>query len=302
MASEAKVRAAGAVVWKPAGENGVRVALVHRPRYHDWSLPKGKAESGESAQQTAAREVLEETGSTATIGRALTEVSYEVSAGLKTVQYFAARSTGGRFTPNKEVDKVEWLSIESARDRLSYEFDQAVLDTFAVQPAGLATMVLVRHAKAGQRESYDGDDAGRPLDAKGRKQAKALVGQLLPFGVNKIVSAPATRCVQTVQPTADARQLPVHLQVVFGEEVYRDDPAAARRTIAGLAGGCGPMDDPGAVVVASQGGVIPGVVKSLAARSGVAIPDAGTPKASFWVLSFDHEQLVQADHYPPPAI
>ncbi|NNG36586.1 NUDIX domain-containing protein [Nakamurella aerolata] len=302
MASEPKVRAAGAVLWKPAAQHGVRVALVHRPRYRDWSLPKGKADGGESAQQTAEREVLEETGSTAAIGRALTQVSYEVSAGLKTVQYFAARATGGRFTPNKEVDKIEWLPIEAARDRLSYEFDLAVLDTFAVQPAELATVVLVRHAKAGHRESYDGDDAGRPLDAKGRKQAKALVGQLLPFGVNRIVSAPVTRCVQTVQPTADARQLPVQLQVVFGEEVYRDDPAAARRTIAGLAGGCDAEQAAGAVVVASQGGVIPGVVKSLAARAGVSIPDAGTPKASFWVLSFDREQLVQADPYPPPEI
>ena len=105
----AVIRAAGAVLWRPSRRYGVRIALVHRPRYDDWSLPKGKAEPGEVPPVTAAREVEEETGFRAAIGRSLTTVSYKANGGPKTVQYFAARRIGGLFTPNKEVDRLEWL-------------------------------------------------------------------------------------------------------------------------------------------------------------------------------------------------
>ena len=108
------IRAAGAVLWRPSRRYGVRIALVHRPRYDDWSLPKGKAEPGEVPLVTAAREVEEETGFRAAIGRSLTTVSYKVNGGPKTVQYFAARRMGGLFTPNKEVDKLEWLPMAKA--------------------------------------------------------------------------------------------------------------------------------------------------------------------------------------------
>lgn len=298
MSSEAKVRAAGALMWKPSQRFGTRVALVHRPRYHDWSLPKGKADGDESAPQTAAREVAEETGFPAAIGRALTSVSYEVPAGPKTVQYFSARRLAGGFRPNKEVDKLEWLSPEHAHDKMTYDFDRAVLETFTIQPPDLRSVVLVRHAKAGHRESFEGNDERRPLDGKGRKQAQALQKLLQPFAPIRIVSAPVTRCRQTVQPLAKALGLSVEREPLLGEEIYRDDPAAARRRLAELAE---LADGLGSVVACSQGGVIPGVVKSLASRSEITVPDVGTPKAAYWVLSFDGNRLVQADSYPAPS-
>ena len=95
------IRAAGAVLWRPSRRYGVRVALVHRPRYDDWSLPKGKAEPGEVPPVTAAREVEEETGFRAAIGPCLTTVSYKANGGPKTVQYFAAQRMGGLFTPTR---------------------------------------------------------------------------------------------------------------------------------------------------------------------------------------------------------
>ncbi len=317
------VKAAGAVLWRPSQRDGIRVALVHRPRYDDWSLPKGKADAGETTQVTAWREVWEETGFRCALGRALTTVSYSVTGGPKTVEYFSARRTSGAFTPNKEVDRLEWLSVPAARARMTYEFDKAVLDTFSLERPDLTGIILVRHGRAGHRESFDGDDADRPLDAKGRRQAQALVSQLLPFGPGEVHSAPVERCLATVAPVAAMLDVTVVPEPLLAEDAYRDDPAGARRRLVELAtaqqvsgsailGRSGPGGGPaaptteeipaGAVVTCSQGGVIPGVIKSLAGRSDVPIPRVSTPKGAFWYLSFDGRRLVQADSYPSPAV
>jgi len=295
----AVIRAAGAVLWRPSRRYGIRIALVHRPRYDDWSLPKGKAEPGEVALVTAAREVEEETGFRAAIGRSLTTVSYKANGGPKTVQYFAARRVGGLFTPNKEVDRLEWLPAAKAAERMTYEFDQAVLSTFALEPAAQTGVLLVRHARAGHREEYTGDDSGRPLDAKGSRQAQALVGELRVFAPNAVHSAPLERCRATVAPLAETLGQDVHFEPVLAEDAYRDDPAGARRRLVELAESVG---EAGSVVVCSQGGVIPGVVKSLAGRSDVPIGQVSTPKAAYWLLSFDGRRLVQADSYPSPLV
>jgi 8-oxo-dGTP diphosphatase len=293
------IRAAGAVLWRPSRRYGVRIALVHRPRYDDWSLPKGKAEPGEVPPVTAAREVEEETGFRAAIGRCLTTVSYKANGGPKTVQYFAARRMGGIFTPNKEVDRLEWLPAAKAAERMTYEFDQAVLSTFSLEPAALTGIVLLRHGRAGHREAYDGPDEMRPLDAKGRRQAEALVGELGVFLPSAVRSAPLERCRGTVAPLAGSLGKDVLVEPVLAEDAYRDDPAGARRRLVELATS---EVDGSSVVVCSQGGVIPGVVKSLAGRSDVPIGEVSTPKAAYWFLSFDGRRLVQADSYPSPVV
>ncbi|GGL84993.1 NUDIX hydrolase [Nakamurella endophytica] len=309
------IQAAGGLLWRPSRKHGVRVALVRRPRYRDWSLPKGKAAPGETPAVTAAREVQEETGFRPALGRRLTTVSYTTGGRPKTVHYFSARAAGGSWTANREVDRLEWLSPAQARHRMSYDFDRAVLDTFLLQPADLVHVVLVRHARAGSRESYDGDDLHRPLDAKGRKQADALITEILPFAPTRTVTAPPERCRATVLPLADRLGLPLEEEPLLGEDAYRDDPAASRRRLVELAvgrsraaGGAvrradhGATDEVRCVVACSQGGVIPGVVRSLAGRADVTVPKVSTPKASFWVLSFDDTQLVQADPYPAPVV
>jgi 8-oxo-dGTP diphosphatase len=221
-------------------------------------------------------------------------VSYPVTAGHKSVHYFAARSGDGRFRANREVDELAWLPVAKARKALSYRFDRKVLDAFCALPADLATLVLVRHAHAGQRDSFLGEDQTRPLDAKGIRQASALARELLAFGPVGVASAPLVRCRQTVQHLAGQLTQPVTDEPTLSESEYQRDPAAARRRVTELAlrdTGRGP------VVVCSQGGVIPGVIKSLASRADLALPTTATPKGAYWVLSFEGKQLRQADRY-----
>jgi 8-oxo-dGTP pyrophosphatase MutT (NUDIX family) len=180
------VLAAGAVLWRADTDDAEpKVAIIHRPRYDDWSLPKGKVDPGETEPVTAVREVLEETGCTAHLGRRLTTVSYPVEQGVKKVRYWAARRIDGEFAPNDEVDELVWLTVAEAMKRVGYPHDQKVLRRFAKLPADTQTVLIVRHGSAGDKKRYRGDDDKRPLDKRGRAQAESLVGQLLAFGAGE---------------------------------------------------------------------------------------------------------------------
>ena len=130
------VLAAGAVLWRPGDDAAApEVAIIHRPRYDDWSLPKGKVDPGETEPVTAVREVAEETGYAAHLGRRLAAVSYPVEQGVKKVRYWAARAVGGEFTPNDEVDELKWLPVAEAMKELGYPHDRKVLRRFMKLPA-----------------------------------------------------------------------------------------------------------------------------------------------------------------------
>ncbi|MFJ4503338.1 NUDIX hydrolase [Streptomyces sp. NPDC088864] len=124
------VRAAGCVLWRrpPAPAGGVELCLVHRPRYDDWSFPKGKLKRGESPRDAAIREVLEETGHHCVPGDVLPLVRYAVNGRPKEVTYWSAEATAGSFVPNHEVDAVEWLPPAAARARLTQPRDRDLLD------------------------------------------------------------------------------------------------------------------------------------------------------------------------------
>jgi len=294
------IRAAGAVLWKPEGGRPL-VAVVHRPRYDDWSLPKGKLRSGEDPAAGAVREVSEETGHTLGLGRRLGEVSYVVLPGAartygpKTVEYWAARVTGGRFASNDEVDQLRWLRPEDAARMLSYPWDRTVLTRFVALPADTSTVLLVRHAKAGDRDEWTGDDRLRPLSNAGLHQAKALRQWLQLFGPRRVYSAPRVRCVDTVLGLAEDLGIEVIRDERFSEEGYWADQAAGRARLLEVAAGDGPA------VVCSQGGTIPGLVERLADESGLDVGDeVPSRKGSTWLLSLYGERLVAADYYPPP--
>lgn len=295
---KANIFAAGAVIWRwvhdAPGE--IEVALIHRPKYDDWSFPKGKLDPGETFVQAAVREVGEETGFDIRLGRYLKADTYPIPGHrkLKRVEYWAAEVVGGSFTPNNEVDQLVWLPAEDAADQLSYPMDRKILRRFRTIDPDTDTVLLVRHAKAGSRKRFRGDDTKRPLDSEGKKQATALIAQLQAFGAAEVFSADRVRCAQTVEPLAAALGTEVRSEPLLSEEGFAEDPAAAGDRLRKIA------SRNGVPVVCSQGGVIPELLSAWAKRDGLTLPPARNRKASMWVLSLRDGQLVAADHLDSP--
>ncbi len=138
MVEPIEVQAAGGAVWRRRKDGSVEVLVIHRPRYDDWSLPKGKCDPGESFLDCARREVLEETGLHCEVGTDLGDVTYRDHRGrAKVVRYWAMEAVGGAFTVNDEVDEVRWLAFPEAVDLLSYHHDRPVLRALVTSLADL---------------------------------------------------------------------------------------------------------------------------------------------------------------------
>lgn len=294
----ANIFAAGAVLWRisPDDHNEIDVAIVHRPKYDDWSFPKGKVDPGETSVDAAVREVAEETGFDSRLGRYLSTVTYPIPGHrkMKKVDYWAAKAEDGKFEPNDEVDELRWVAPKEAVHQLSYPMDHKILRRFLKQPVDTETVLLVRHAKAGRRSRYKGDDALRPLDSMGEAQAAALVSQLSAFGADSVHAANRRRCVQTVQPLADSLSVQITLEPLLSEEGYWDAPQEARQRALDIAGLGGVQ------TICSQGKVIPDLLQWWADRDGVTLPPNRNRKGSVWVLSLRDGKLLAADHLASP--
>ncbi|MBL8925479.1 MAG: NUDIX hydrolase [Pseudonocardia sp.] len=291
--------AAGGVLFRSL-EHGVEVATVHRPRYDDWSLPKGKLEPGESLAAAAVRELQEETGVRARLGPWLRDVSYAVANGRKFVRFWSAEAlTSADFTPNHEVDELRWVSPATAADLLSHDHDRDVLARFVELGPPTSVLLMVRHARAGSRDRWDGPDRLRPLSKTGRKQAQAIARLLPSYGPDCISSAPLVRCRDTVAPLADVLGLPIADEPLLSEVSYRDDPDATLKRLHELASQAG-----GVAVVCSQGGVIPTMIATLAREArqpvNVDVDDVPSKKGSVWVLGLRDGALVSADYLDRP--
>jgi len=281
--------AAGGVVWRLDGPD-LLVALVHRPRYDDWTLPKGKATASERLLLAAVREVAEETGANVEVGRRLAPVEYPVGDGRKRVTHWSMRYLDGEHTPGDEVDRIGWLTVAEATQRLTYPMDRVVLADFARVPATARTVLLMRHARAGKRAEYAGDDRYRPLDKIGRRQARDSAAVLAAFRPRRVVAADRTRCEQTVAPLADRLGLAVRSGPEFSDESYLADPARTVRALHALAG------EPGSTLICSQGEAIPGLLADL------SVPGLARQarKGSLWALSLVGQRVAAADYYPYP--
>ncbi|WP_243640445.1 NUDIX hydrolase [Nocardioides jejuensis] len=204
----APVVAAGAVVLRR--KDGVlEVLLVHRPKYDDWSFPKGKLDRSEHATVAAVREVAEETGLAVRLGRPLDDQLYVVQGGRsKVVHYWVARPLEGddvsAYVPNREIDQVAWVPVEDAAGRLSYSRDRATLKQAIKRRKRTATLIVLRHGRARARSRWRADDRFRPLLKLGEHQADRLVPLLAAYDVTRLVSSSSTRCVTTLVPYADA--------------------------------------------------------------------------------------------------
>jgi len=282
------IRAAGGVVWRES-DAGMELALIHRPRYDDWSLPKGKLHVGEKPLPAALREVAEEIGSSVAVTRRLGRIEYLVAGVRKTVDYWGMRHMSGSFTAGDEVDELRWLAPRDAMRTLTYDHDRAVVAE-ALRP-GLpsSTVVLVRHAKAGKRAHWHKDDRLRPLESAGREQARRLVPFLAGFGPEVIVSADRVRCVQTVQPVAELLDRAIEQTDTFADEAFETDPEATLAAVRHLAVShrCS--------LISSQGDAIPGIIDALELVPAPA--SSATRKAAVWVVSFRLGRVISADYY-----
>ncbi len=298
-ASVTVIRAAGGVLWRRTANapSSFEYAVIHRPKYDDWSLPKGKLDPGETLPTAAVREIHEETGFHAILGRYLQSVTYPLGEQrTKRVDYWSAEAVDGVFAPSNEVDSLRWLPFDQAAELLSHDIDRAVLARFLARPPGDRTLILVRHASAGTRGKFDGPDTERPLDAVGWEQAELLVAQNLAFGAEAVHSADRVRCVQTVAPTASAMATRVRLEPSLSEEAFALAPKEARKRIQAIAA------KPRTAVVCSQSGVIPDLLGWWAKRDSLTLPAANTRKASTWVLTLRGGTLIAADPVDAPQI
>jgi 8-oxo-dGTP diphosphatase len=237
-AVDATVRAAGVLPWRRS-DAGLEVALVHRPKYDDWSWPKGKLDAGEAWPAAAVREAREETGLEVLLGLPLPPASYDVgtrgSYRPKVVRYWAAHVVGDQGAPLNEVDDLRWLPPDDARRLLTYRRDRVQLDALIVADADDAVvtwpLAVVRHASSVGRRTWKGEDADRPLDPAGARRARDLVPLLAAYGVTRLVSSPTERCIATMAPYARATRARLRLHEGLTEEAFTADAGRPVRTL-----------------------------------------------------------------------
>jgi 8-oxo-dGTP pyrophosphatase MutT (NUDIX family)/phosphohistidine phosphatase SixA len=218
---EPEIIAAGAVV----SRKGPQVLLIHRPKYDDWSFPKGKLDPGEHLVACAVREVAEETGLDIRLGPPLARLDYTVGNGTlkgKRVYYWAGRVVGdpdvSGYVPNAEVDDVRWVDLDKARRQLTQEHDRELLDTFAVVRKRSTPLVVLRHGDAVSRKDWRGDDRERPMTESGVVQSDALVPLLAAYGIRRIVSSSSRRCWTTLAPYAHVTDTALKVTDALSEE------------------------------------------------------------------------------------
>ncbi len=256
------VRSAGALVWRlrpeanpipgtmiPAQRQDIQVLIVHRPRYDDWSWPKGKREPGEAIPATAVREVEEETGVPIRLGAPLTVQRYRLGARVtKEVHYWVGFPDVSPETlrarplaplaSTKEIDKCQWVGARKAMRLLTRRGDRRLLEELLTRLAERTlytrTLAVLRHAKATKRSHWEGTEMTRPLSRRGSSQVLRLLPALSALGINQIITSPWRRCVATVAPYATLSGTPLTTEASFTEDAYREDPSKMRSVVRGL--------------------------------------------------------------------
>lgn len=297
--SRPTVLAAGGVLWRSEPMDP-EVALVHRPQYDDWSLPKGKAKAGEHLLVTAVREMTEETGHVPRIGPHLRTVRYRVTSGgrpaNKVVTYWSMRDAGGSFAASREVDAMEWLALPDARRRLTSDSDRVVLDSFSRTRRDTEPLVLVRNGSTAAAAGRRGRPEQPRLNRSGRDQAAALVPVLEGLGATELLSADLPACTEMLEPFAEATGLTVRRESLLrrsgfeGHELELAD-RVRRQASAGEV-----------LVVCSQQRVIRGLLRGIGRDADVPLPhETALKKGGWWLLHHRDGAVAALERHDPAA-
>lgn len=286
--SSSEVQAAGGIIWRTTGRR-LEVLLIHRPKYDDWSFPKGKLDAGESLPQCAVREIAEETGLDVALGQPLPAVRYRVAEGRrKVVHYWAAQETGPPAEAAErpeddenaggprhraagpldltEVDETRWVEARAAWSMLTNAHDRAplehLIDQWRDEKLRTWTLVVLRHSRAMKRSAWRGDEDTRPLTGGGSQRAQHLVPLLVSYGINEVITSPWERCAATVRPFLEATGVGASLAEELTESAHKARPKLARRLIRHE---LITRDVP--VVICTHRPVLPTLIEEIAART-----------------------------------
>lgn len=290
------IYAAGAVLWRTSKSNKVEIALIHRPRYDDWSLPKGKLDPNETMIGCAYREVMEETGYSAVFGPELGHATYVVDGVSKIVKYWSAQADGepsGKPNP-QEVDEILWLSPTDARKKLTLDDDRSIVDFFLEFGTGTTPLVLLRHAKAIKREEWDGDDDDRPLAQVGQVQAKRLLSTYLPFGIEEVHSSDAVRCIETIEPMTRSLKMNPIFSTDLSEYRFAKDKEAALDYAQDL------MDRGNGAIICSHNPILPKLLKKLIGKKSFKELGQELKPAEAWILHHRDGEIIAVDWVSAP--
>lgn len=279
-----RILAAGAVV----SRRGPEVLLVHRPKYDDWSFPKGKLDPGEHLTVTAVREVAEETGLDIRLGPPLSTQVYPVAnERTKEVHYWTGRVVGGddvsTYLPNAEIDEVAWVRLEEARTRLTYSYDRETLAEFEAVRKKTYPLIVLRHAEARPRASWSGDDRDRTLSTAGEFRAERVAPLLGAYGVARVLSSTSRRCWTTVAPYAEIADLDVEVTDDLTEEGSAPDRVSV------LVHRLLELDEP--AVVCTHRPVLPWVFEAL------ALEERALESGAMLVVHHRRGKVVAVEHH-----
>jgi 8-oxo-dGTP diphosphatase len=292
-----QILAAGAVLWRKSEKKKIEVIIIHRPKYDDWTFPKGKAEVGEPLIACAYREVLEETNIETAFGPYLGEVEYLTNDGKKKVSFWSAKVIKEKeFNSNAEVDQLKWVEVTKVKELLTLDTDRKILEQFLRIEPDTKPLVLLRHAKAVTRDEWQGEDDDRPLDSYGQNQAKRLLAMYQVFNLEQIHSSDAVRCYDTV--VAIAKGLSIKLEVTgkLSESTFKKDKEKAFDYAKDL------MKLNESVLLCSHNPILPKMLNKLTKKSEVDADEGKLLPADGWVIHRIGKEVIQIDRIDSPSI
>ena len=298
--SRTRTTTSGALPWRIGHDGNLEVFLVHRRNHDDWSIPKGKAEPGESDADCALREVREETGFDCSLGAELPHAVYlDRTRRLKTVRYWAVTVDAGDFAANDEVDDARWLTLPVALRTLTQPRERPIalaLGSLVARQLGVCPvpakermLLLVRGAAALPRELWARSENDRPLTLEGKVMARSLMALGAFFEVDRILSAPASRCIETVAPLARSENLRVEASPGLAD-------GQIERAMGLIEGARGT-----GTVLCTHEEVVSGLLTRLATQDRTLVePHRGRRRGSVWVLTGDRARYTSAYYLPLP--